>query len=276
MRKNRETVDMFHRQGGDVDMSNQAADGPFEVLARTLCEDLGDERVNAAIKEARRRDLALLDAFVDSVSAEDIRACRAALCALQGREIWSVVAFAAAECRPSDAFRQQFLDVWVESGDVLRDEFCDDNALLALLWAMLPRYVGPPRTLYRSEFAFNVVTREFGVSWTSSIDTARRFSTGSRCTFPGGLAIVETRAPSDAIIARVPRKSDRLQKHQHEFIVDRRKLGQVKVVKRVAAIWPGDCRDIPEDVRQRWREAPPHVRARWEAAAADLPCGFIV
>lgn len=248
------------------------SDQTFDILAQTFREHIGDAQFDAAVADAKQRDIAALEAFVGSVSAEDIVACRAALCELQGHGLWPMVAFAASECKPTDAFRRQFLDFWVEEGDLLRAEFGNDVALIEFLRAMLPRYVGPPRRLFRSEFAFNVVTREVGMSWTSDIDVARSFSTGVRCTSPGGLAIIETRAPTEAIIARVPRKADRLE--QYEFIVDGRRLGKVKVVQRFAAVWPGDCSDIPEEVRQRWRESSPHVRARWEAAAVELPCGF--
>jgi hypothetical protein len=251
------------------------SDNIFETLVHTFREQLGHAKFDAAMADAKQRDIAMLEAFVSAVCADDFVACGAALYEMQGRELWPVVAFAASECKPTDSFRRRFLALWMEQGDLLRNEFADDVALLAFLRAMLPCYVGPPRRLFRSEFAFNVVTREFGMSWTSRIEVARRFSTGVRCTSPGGLAIIETRAPPEAIIAR-GRKTDRLRQQEFEYVVDGRRVGQVKVVQRFPAVWPADCSDIPEEVRKRWRDSSPDLRARWEAAAVDLPLGFTV
>src|SRR4051812_12040135 len=115
-------------------MPDQAVD----VLAGIFQEQLGEEGMHAAIVEAKRRGLAALEAFVGALRAEDVTACKLALCELQGRGIWPVVAFAASECQPSDAFRLQFMDVWVDQGDLLRDEFCNDTVLIEFLRAMLP------------------------------------------------------------------------------------------------------------------------------------------
>ena len=45
-------------------------------------------------------------------------------------------------------------------------------------------------------------------------------------------ALIETRALAEAIVFRVPRKLWKSRNHEREFIVDRRLLGPVKVVKR--------------------------------------------
>ncbi len=131
-----------------------------------------------------------------------------------------------------------FLNYYVRYGDHLRQE-CSDLILADALRVLLPMYRGSAKHLYRGESLHNRSRRTYGLSWTASIEVARNHAMkGIARTAKGGSVVLETLAPKEAIICKVPRTQDRY--HEEEYIVDRRYLMAVKVTERFSEMHVND------------------------------------
>ena len=128
---------------------------------------------------------------------------------------------------------QFFLRVLIKYGDKLRQE-CSDLILADGLRVLLPKYKGPDMHLYRGDSFLNRSRRTYGLSWTSSVEVARNHAKGFWIHSEGGSVVIETHAPRDAIICKVPKSEDRY--NEAEYVVDRRRLTTVKVVERFAQL----------------------------------------
>jgi len=101
--------------------------------------------------------------------------------------------------------------------------------IIGALRALYPPFRGRGLRLYRGESVGNRRRRTYGYSWTLSREVAECFATGLHQAAEGGSVLLETDAPSAAII-RVVRGG--LHTGEREVWVDRRYLGQVRVLKR--------------------------------------------
>jgi hypothetical protein len=124
----------------------------------------------------------------------------------------------------------------------------DNRALCQALRILTPRYTGPELKLFRGASAGERRRGVYGVSWTSSLAAAQGFAEDYQW-HPEGSVILETMAPPAAIITaieypppiteaekvemglapdtKVVERSD-----ECEYLVDRRHLGRVKVLRR--------------------------------------------
>lgn len=128
--------------------------------------------------------------------------------------------------------REFFLRVFIKWGDHLRQE-CSDLVLADGLRMLLPKYKGPAIHLYRGEGFPNRRQRTYGLSWSASADVARCHAEKTLCRSSlGGSVLLETIAPADAVISRVPATKDHYR--EEEYVVDRRRLTSVKVIERFA------------------------------------------
>lgn len=125
-----------------------------------------------------------------------------------------------------------FLEHFIESGNFLRQQ-CSAVILADGLRVLLPKYSGPAMRLYRGERFENRRWRAYGLSWSITADAAlchaEKIETRSH---PGGSVLLETMAPADAIISRIPASKDHYR--EEEYVVDRRRLTSVKVIQRFA------------------------------------------
>jgi len=174
--------------------------------------------------------------LVGSVAAEDFSGLVRALARLQHASPGVLANAFRAVGRlsvRSDSFGRNVLKWWLEYGGALRTAMGNDLALLDGLSAMLPRYSGPPKMLYRGETADNRRHRTYGLSWTVDREVARHFAINNLEFSSLGTVILETMAPTKAILcASVGHKCHRTSVEQ-EFIVDRRRLRSVRVVERL-------------------------------------------
>jgi hypothetical protein len=132
-------------------------------------------------------------------------------------------------------FRSVFLFAWVEEGDAFRNMIENDLVLLDLLHRFLPPYAGPAVELFRGETAVNRRRRTYGTSWSTDRLAAECFATDVRQACNGGSVLSQTTAPADAIIC-APHLIGTRRPAEAEYIVDRRRLGAVAVVRRYAQL----------------------------------------
>jgi hypothetical protein len=130
--------------------------------------------------------------------------------------------------------KQTFLRIWIEDGDLLRTESLGDLVILEALKRFLPSYEGQPLTLYRGDSFFNRCRRTYGMSWSASQEVAENFAGGMWRAFSGGSVVLRAEVPLRAIIAKVPVVDDKY--GEEEYLVDRRYLGAVFVVRRLSQI----------------------------------------
>ena len=124
----------------------------------------------------------------------------------------------------------------------------DHRALCDAARVLLPSYKGPAIRLFRGSSANERRRRIYGLSWTPEIAVAERFAR-ERQVFDGGSVVLETLAPPDAIICAVeyprPFTQEEIEKlgvdvqiteyhEEREYVVDRRRLNGVTVVRRYA------------------------------------------
>jgi hypothetical protein len=136
------------------------------------------------------------------------------------------------QCPPPVAsFRLRVRDaIWLPFGDHIREEVGDDLLLADALRVLLPTYRGPAMRLWRGESAWNRRRRTYGLSWSRHADVAHGFARGVTRTHQGGSVVLETCAPAEAIICAVPSSVDRY--GEREVLVDRRRLGKIRVIAR--------------------------------------------
>jgi hypothetical protein len=125
-----------------------------------------------------------------------------------------------------------FLRLYLRSGDHIRQETTDDLTLIRALRVLLPAYTGPAVRLYRGQNAQGPRMRCYGLSWTRSREVAESHAKGLWRACSGGSMVLETLAPTDAVICRVDRNEDRY--GETEYLLDRRRLHRVKVLTRYA------------------------------------------
>lgn len=125
---------------------------------------------------------------------------------------------------------------WVQSGDSIRSDINDDAALLVGLRSLMPPYSGGAVTLYRGDSFVNRRRRSYGLAWTSDPEIARRFADGIWRTFDGGSVVLAAEVPAAAIICEMDAHLTADMRGEREFLVDRRRIGPVRVVERLAQI----------------------------------------
>jgi hypothetical protein len=127
-------------------------------------------------------------------------------------------------------FRSTFLSFWLRDGDSFRDAVGDDRVLCDALWMLLPAYTGGTVRLFRGESAWNRRNRTYGMSWTGERTVAEGFALGAWRTFEGGSVLLEAMVPAQSVICSPHLLGDQLQ--EREYLVDRRRLGKVRVIER--------------------------------------------
>ena len=136
----------------------------------------------------------------------------------------------------------------------------DHRALCNATSVLLPRYRGPAVRLFRGAGAAERRRRIYGISWSADVEVADRFAR-ERQVMDGGSVVLETVAPTAAIISAVdypkPFTQEEIErfKREHpdsliiefheerEYVVDRRRLDAVTVVRRYPQI--GDIPGLP-------------------------------
>jgi hypothetical protein len=133
------------------------------------------------VAERRRYERGVIRDFVEGARAGNGGRVWRAICEVnEGRFTyggWRAVMRAIAKVDDlPDWFRENFLrGLWLTYGDHIRQETSDDLVLIGGLRALLPRYAGPAKVVFRGEGAGNRRRRTYGCSWTESIEVARAY-----------------------------------------------------------------------------------------------------
>jgi hypothetical protein len=143
--------------------------------------------------------------------------------------------------------QQAFLQIWVET-KMLNLRVDDNRALCRALRILLPPYKGEALRLYRGAGALERRRAAYGISWTSNLSMAEQFAESYR-VMNAGSVVLATVAPPGAIISAVeypppmteeetaelglPPTAKIVEWHEEaEYLVDRRMLGPVSVLRR--------------------------------------------
>jgi hypothetical protein len=186
------------------------------------------------IAEENRRRRAGSREFAQAVEAGDAERLVASIEALDNCGGWRSALRQCARLRAiQEDMKSRLLELWRFSGDHIRLEVGDDRILIQALRAMLPPYDGPDLTLYRGDSAWNRRRRTYGLSWSGSREVADSFAAGALWrSCRGGSVLLQAQVPAEAVIS-----APALLANGHgedEYLVDRRHLSQVTVVKRYA------------------------------------------
>jgi hypothetical protein len=125
--------------------------------------------------------------------------------------------------------RHVFYIAWAHHGDHIRTEVGNDCLLIDALRKLLPPIAGGPVTLYRGESLRNHQRRTYGLSWTSLRYIAQGYAEHPWGSAGQATVLIKAHVPESAIIAKTNSGYDRY--GEKEYIVDRRKLNSVRVVK---------------------------------------------
>jgi len=208
------------------------------------------------LRKERRAAKAAAESFVRACRTGDVAALYAAVNLINETTVggWTVAMRAVARQvqTVSPEIQQAFLAVWIES-KVLRLYVSDDLALCAAARVLLPSYQGPGVRMFRGASAGERRQRIYGLSWTANVAVAEKFAR-ERQVWRGGSVLLETLAPPEAIICAVdypePFTQDEIERlrseypniqitdfyEEREYVVDRRHLNDITVVRRYAQV----------------------------------------
>jgi hypothetical protein len=125
-----------------------------------------------------------------------------------------------------------FLRLYVRHGDHIRCEAGGDIVLIKGLRVLLPPYKGSAMRLYRGQGALKPRSHEYGLSWSASREVAEAHANGMWRSSKRSSVLLEALAPAEAIICHIEEDEDRY--GEEEYLVDRRRLHRVRVVKKYA------------------------------------------
>jgi hypothetical protein len=123
-----------------------------------------------------------------------------------------------------------FLSIWIECGHHIRREVADDTVLLDALRRLLPAYDGPMVRLYRGEPWKDFSVQRHGISWSGDQQAATIYARGLNAMPGGGGVLIETIAPTDAIISQAATIG--VCGWEFEYVVDRRRLAEINVLDK--------------------------------------------
>jgi hypothetical protein len=213
-----------------------------------------DFRFTEALREDRRvARIAALN-FVRACQADNVNNFLQAVDFINDRTVdgWTAAIrkFAREVRAVSPEIQSAFSHVWIRSKTLPR-RVGDHRALCDAARILLPKYRGPAVHLFRGAGALERRRRAYGMSWSADVAAAGRFAEEHR-VMDGGSVLLETVAPPEAIISAVayPPPDDEMEEpceyhEESEYVVDRRLLHGVNVIRRIDALAGPPGRRLP-------------------------------
>jgi hypothetical protein len=206
------------------------------------------------LRKRRAAAAAVAALFVQAWQSGNVATFYQAVDQINSLDGWKVAMrrFAGKVRSVSPEIQSAFHHVWVES-KMLPFLVNDHRALCNAARVLFPRYQGPAVCLFRGAWAAERRHRIYGMSWSADLTVADRFAR-ERQVWDGGSVLLETVAPAKAIISAVdypePFTQEEIEriKREHpdaeisefhderEYVVDRRHLKAVRVLRRYSQI----------------------------------------
>ena len=195
------------------------------------------ETAERMMKEDLQRARDSITGFTLALTSGKPSELSAAIAAIEETLTWRKAFVAAAKVeRVAKSARSKMLNLWVDNGMYIREEVGDDRVLVRALRNILPPYRGGAVTVYRGDSMLNRRRRTYGLSWSANREIAESFATGYWRMFEGGSVLLSTEAPAEAIICS-PHALGHVY-DEGEYLVDRSKLGAVKLIRRYSQLDP--------------------------------------
>jgi len=207
-----------------------------------------------AARAERERELKAVEDFVQGAVSADLERMGASLDDLEfsyheGGGWAAAFSQVSAEAIPQ-VTKEFFLRLVLRDGDSLRQAVGDDRALVIGFRALLPPHEGPEMKLYRGTAATSLTTKEYGASWTTSIDAGRAYAKTGMCrTSSKGSVLLSAIAPAGAILCAPAILDDSYD--EQEYIVDPERLREVQVEEE----FPGLSHEELQALRAETRKA---------------------
>jgi len=168
------------------------------------------------------------DEFVAAIREPGGQGLLAAMQAFDRLKCWNAIWMRLAQLRVDDSFREGFRSRTCEFGYRFRQSVRDLTVVIAAFRHLLPPYSGPSLHLYRGELTSKHESRDYGFSWTTSLQIAQMFASRRMAVDNEPGILLETIAPVEAIIAGpAPTSPNR----EHEHIIDPHKLKDIRVIE---------------------------------------------
>jgi hypothetical protein len=137
----------------------------------------------------------------------------------------------------SPRMQREFLAIYLEHGIGVHRQLLSDGDAVGALRLLVPPYSGPSMQLYRGDAAWTYRNRTYGLNWTPDRDAATSHAHTWQL-HPGGGILLQADAPSQAIISAPFLLEDApvLAKAEAQYIVDRRRLRNVRVIQEFASV----------------------------------------
>jgi hypothetical protein len=207
-----------------------------------------EERQAAYAREERRWQRKHTGEIVAAIEAGDDDRFVAALDAADAASLLPQAFRAIARLGSAPAnIRECFLVQYLRFGDHMRQEAGSYLELIDALRVLLPPYEGGAVMLYRGDGFMNRKRRTYGLSWTADREVAESFAEGDWRLREGGSVLLQVDAPAAAIICAPHVLDDSY--GETEYVVDRRRLRDVRVLRRYPSISFEEWEALQAEVR---------------------------
>jgi hypothetical protein len=166
--------------------------------------------------------------FVAAIRQPDGQGLLAAMRAFDRLQCWNAIWARLAQLDVDNNFRESFRSRTCEFGYRFRQSVRDLKVVIAAFRHLLPPHSGPSLHLYRGELISKHEMRDYGFSWTTSLEVAQMFTRRRIAVDNEPGILLETIAPVEAIIAGPAPTSPNV---EHEYIVDPHELKDIRVIE---------------------------------------------
>jgi hypothetical protein len=207
------------------------------------------------LRSERRAERNAADLFTRACQTGDIEAFNGAVRRIDEIAGWPVAMrkFVRDVRAVSPGIQSSFQLFWTES-KTFPGRAGEYRVLRDAVRLLLPKYSGVAVRLFRGTGAAERRRRIYGLSWSAKIEIAQKFALERR-VMPGGSVLLETLAVPEAIISEIdypqPFNKDEIRRthpkaefpvefhEEREYIIDRRYLNSVSLVRRYEQSEPG-------------------------------------
>jgi len=176
---------------------------------------------------------------VRAVATDDLDLLYSGIERLHQFQLWpdAMRALRQAGASASPRMQREFLETYAAHGIGVHRQLLSDADAVGALRLLVPPYNGPSMQLYRGDAAWTYRKRKYGLNWTADRDVAASHAYAWQL-HPGGAILLQADAPKRAIISApfLLEDAPALAKAETQYIVDRRRLRNVRVIQKIASV----------------------------------------